>query len=194
MTVEFYRSASPANEGNPGTSPHVALRSCETKSDWRPEKIAAHSVSFCWLAMRPCGFAECGSPYCARITVLRQKRSFNRRARPSGRANPRLVLERDDLALVGTGAHDANRRTIERRKEGRVRHVRAYFVEERFEAEINPGRRRRIVVRWQEKLWFEQLDERPRITDLRVGDRVDLIGRQWRHRRRAYRRACASPA
>jgi hypothetical protein len=38
----------------------------------------------------------------------------------------------------------------QRRKEGRARHVRTYLVEERFEAEVNPGRRRGIMVRWQE--------------------------------------------
>ena len=32
------------------------------------------------------------------------------------------------------------------------------------------------MVRWQEKPRLEQFDERPRIVDLRVGDRVHLIG------------------
>jgi hypothetical protein len=87
-----------------------------------------------------------------------------------------LVLERHELTLVGAGAGDADRRTIERREEGSVRHFRAYLVEERLKAEIDPGGRRCIMVRWQEKFWLEQLDEGPRIIDLRVGDRVHLIG------------------
>jgi len=32
------------------------------------------------------------------------------------------------------------------------------------------------MVRWQEELRLEQFDERPHIVDLRIGDRVHLIG------------------
>src|SRR5215831_19456117 len=80
------------------------------------------------------------------------------------------------LALVGAGTGNADRRTIERREESRVRHIRAYLIEERLEAEIDPSGRRCIMVRWQEELRLEQLDEGPRITDLRLGDGVHLIG------------------
>src|SRR6516165_2384157 len=86
------------------------------------------------------------------------------------------VLERYNLAFVRAGARDANRRPIKRRKKGRVRHIRSYLVEERLETEIDPGGRRCVVMRRQEKLGLEQLDEGPCVVDLRVSHRVHLIG------------------
>src|SRR5262245_26092682 len=86
-----------------------------------------------------------------------------------------LIFERQHLALVGPTARHADRRAIEGRKKSGIRHVASELVEQRLESEVDPGGRRRIVVRRQEQFWFEQLDERPRVADLRIGDRMDLI-------------------
>ena len=50
------------------------------------------------------------------------------------------------------------------------------LAKQRLKPEVDPGRRRGIVMRRQEQLWLEQLDERPRVVDLCVGDRMHLIG------------------
>lgn len=89
---------------------------------------------------------------------------------------PRSVLEPNHLPLIGPCASDADRRTIKRREECRARHFGADFVEHRLKAKVNPGRRCRVVVGGKVQLRFEQLDERPRIADLRVGHRVHLVG------------------
>src|SRR5262249_25894625 len=96
------------------------------------------------------------------------------RATPETRLTA-LIFERHHLALVGPTARDADRRAIERREEKGTRHVAADLVEQRLKSEVDPGGRRRIVVCRQEQFWFEQFDERPRVADLRIGDRVDLI-------------------
>src|SRR5215813_6461054 len=77
----------------------------------------------------------------------------------------RLVLERDDLALVGARAGNADRRAIERCEKRRAGHLGAELVEQRLEPEVDPGGRRGVVMGGQEQLRLEQLDDRPGVLD-----------------------------
>jgi len=61
-------------------------------------------------------------------------------------ADSHLVLERDHIALIGTGRGHTDRRAIERGEKLGAGHLGANFIEQRLEANIDPCGRRGVVM------------------------------------------------